>query len=211
MSQHLVRGVASHVQEPAQLSDAELRMVCQQRGAVMHTAHSTPRPTADIQAECAASTRRTGEAAQLQLTACRHEVSGGGTHPSLAYTRGQSGSVASATTKVCRRPASTFVSWPAGAGTCSENTKPVRASQQTRTRLPKSLAACRGLARRFAGCRGRWWSIGPPGSGDSYELSSGKRAGKCTTGAPVRTLHFHVTLFSTLSPAGLAPSMTSVF
>ncbi len=47
-----------------------------------------------------------------------------GTHPSLAYTRGQSGSVASATTKVCRRPASTFVSWPAGAGSCSEARHP---------------------------------------------------------------------------------------
>jgi hypothetical protein len=41
-------------------------------------------------------------------------------HPSLAYTSGQSGSVASATTNVCRSPASTLVSCAAGAGTCSK-------------------------------------------------------------------------------------------
>ena len=41
-----------------------------------------------------------------------------GAHPSLANTSGQSGSVASATTNVCLRPARTFVSWAAGDGTC---------------------------------------------------------------------------------------------
>lgn len=40
-----------------------------------------------------------------------------GPHPSLANTKGQSGSVASATTKVCRNPARTFVSCGAGPGT----------------------------------------------------------------------------------------------
>ena len=38
--------------------------------------------------------------------------------PSLANTSGQSGRVASATTKVCRNPARTFVSCGAGPGTC---------------------------------------------------------------------------------------------
>jgi len=38
-------------------------------------------------------------------------------HPSLAKIRGMSGSVASATTKVWRRPARTFVSWLAALGT----------------------------------------------------------------------------------------------
>ena len=40
-----------------------------------------------------------------------------GSHPSLANTKGQSGRVASATTKVCRSPARTFVSCGAGPGT----------------------------------------------------------------------------------------------
>jgi hypothetical protein len=39
-----------------------------------------------------------------------------GAHPSLAYTRGQSGSVASATANVCRRLDSTCVNCAAGAG-----------------------------------------------------------------------------------------------
>lgn len=47
-------------------------------------------------------------------------ISSSWAHPSLAYTNGQSGSVASATTNVCRRPASTLVSCAAGAGTCSQ-------------------------------------------------------------------------------------------
>ena len=45
------------------------------------------------------------------------------THPSLANTNGQSGRVASATTKVCRSPASTFVSCGAGGGTWKNATQ----------------------------------------------------------------------------------------
>lgn len=84
-----------------------------------------------------------------------------GPHPSLAYTSGQSGSVASATTNVCRSPASTFVSWPAAFGICATRCSVGCASAQRAgawwinmgeagTRAALASAAGRGPAGRRA-------------------------------------------------------------
>lgn len=93
VAKHLVRPIARHGVEPVEGS--------------MTPTH-VDRSSEDTKAPC-----------QPEVNLAKQFPCNVFTHPSLAYTKGQSGNVASATTKVWRKPASTLVSWLAGAGTCT--------------------------------------------------------------------------------------------
>ena len=128
VTQDFIRRVASHLQKPARTHPSfvaakdrhsahrkQLLLLCDVNGCDADmTCAACKLVSCALSAPCASASAHSCawrvQARQTCISSLKKA------HPSLAYTRGQSGSVASATTKVCRRLDSTCVNCAAGRG-----------------------------------------------------------------------------------------------